>query len=177
MTTQTNLAKLREAYFQWLINQVQHGQVYLGLLRLMHQREFVWLVPNDDNRLADGTSLRVEYLNQIHQRQRLAKEHFGPCSILEVLISISRRLEFIAGGSPDVWALNLLDNLKLLDMLDPLSHNQARKIEKVLDKLIWRTYRPDGYGGFFPLRHPPEDQTKAEIWYQMAAYVNEIHPL
>jgi hypothetical protein len=49
-------------------------------------------------------------------------------------------------------------------------------VEEILYALIWRTYDPDGVGGFFPLAWPKEDQTKIEIWYQMNAYAKEIHP-
>jgi hypothetical protein len=39
-------------------------------------------------------------------------------------------------------------------------------------RLIWRTYEPDGSGGFFPLMHPSDQRIrhKVEIWTQMNAY-------
>jgi hypothetical protein len=49
-------------------------------------------------------------------------------------------------------------------------------VEDILDTCIWRTYQPDGQGGFFPLAWPEEDQTKVELWYQIAAYIDELHP-
>jgi hypothetical protein len=56
---------------------------------------------------------------------------------------------------------------------DPLTDEDVAKIKNILDTLVWRTYQPDGRGGFFPLNHPEEDQTKVEIWYQMNKYVIE----
>jgi hypothetical protein len=89
------------------------------------------------------------------------------------LVALSRRLEFIAGGEQDVWAGQLLKNLGLDKMYDPVSARKINQIEDILEALIWRTYERDGKGGFFPLKHTEEDQTKVEIWYQMNAYVNE----
>lgn len=145
-------------------------------MRLMHQKEFVWLVPNDDNRVNDALDLRTEFINEHHSRRRLTIESFGPCSVLELLIGLSRRLAFHAGGESEGWAWQLLNNLGLLGMKDPISKLKIEEAHKILDDLIWRQYRPDGIGGFFPLSFPSTDQTKLEIWYQMHAYVLEIHP-
>ena len=138
--------------------------------------EFVWFIPNDDNRIDDGRALRREFLYENGTHEHIGKEDFGPCSVLEVLIGISRRLAWLAGGAAEIWAWQLLDNLDLLRMSDPLSNRNLRKVDEILETLIWRTYSPDGTGGFFPLLHPEQDQTKVEIWYQMAAYINEAHP-
>jgi hypothetical protein len=62
-------------------------------------------------------------------------------------------------------------------MADPLTQTKLEKVEIILEDLIWRTYRPNGQGGFFPLKNPQEDQTKIEIWYQLNEYVMEINPL
>jgi hypothetical protein len=135
----------------------------------MHSLEFVWTVPNDDNRVADGMELREEFLNG--RRRRLNPEGV---SILEVLIALSRRLEFQADGDADVWAWKLIKNLRLNKMSDPVSENDAERIDDILDTLVWRTYRRNGEGGFFPLRSSLEDQTKVEVWYQMHAYIREM---
>jgi hypothetical protein len=31
-------------------------------------------------------------------------------------------------------------------------------------------------GGLFPLAWTDDDQTQIELWYQMAEYIEEIHP-
>jgi hypothetical protein len=145
-------------------------------MRLMHQKEFVWIIPNDDNRVNDGLDLRTEFINEHHSRRHLTRESFGPCTVLELLIGLSRRLAFHAGGEAEEWACQLLDNLGLLEMKDPISKPKIEETYKILDDLIWRQYRFDGIGGFFPLSYPQTDQAKLEIWYQMHAYVLEIHP-
>jgi hypothetical protein len=56
---------LEEAYFRWLCNQVVNvklknpSRTYWSLLKQLHSREFVWIIPNDDNRLEDGRYLAM----------------------------------------------------------------------------------------------------------------------
>jgi hypothetical protein len=171
---------LAEAYFRWLVERVReegpHKGTYWDILRLMYNTEFVWLIPNDDNRLADGLDLRSEFLCARRGARVLDASRFGPCSVLEVMIGLSRRVEFLAGGTAEGWAWQMLCNLELHKYLDPLSRYKTRRAEELLHSLVWRTYDQDGSGGFFPLAWPKADQTKVELWYQMSAYVEEIHP-
>lgn len=176
---------LAEDYLRWLAPQIrdEHSgrkdREYEGLLSVMFQKEFVWTDTfiNDENRIGDGLDLRIEFANQksLHRPMRI-REQLGPCSFLEVLIGLSKRLSFQAGGSAPGWAWQLICNLELDKMYDPLTHRKARKVDDILDTVIWRTYNPDGLGGFFPLAWPDDDQTKKELWYQMAAYIDELHP-
>jgi hypothetical protein len=156
-----------DKYFEWLTSQIaiENGKSYNELLGRMHETEFVWIVPNDDNRIGDALDLRSEFSRQESQH---------PVSVLEILIALSRRVAWIAGGEPPYWAWNLIENLRLERSWDPLSKGKRRRIENILENLVWRTYERDGLGGFFPLNEPHEDQTKVEIWYQMNAFVNEI---
>jgi hypothetical protein len=161
---------LGRRYFRWLKRQIRipSEKTYNDLLDELHQKEFVWIVPNDHNRLADAFDLRREFLGEGHQISRHG------VSTLEVLVALSRRLEFQAGGKAKVWAWQLIENLDLHHMTDPLSKRKRQLVDELLEALIWRTYDRDGTGGFFPIAWPQEDQTKVEIWYQMAGYVNEL---
>jgi hypothetical protein len=161
-------------YFRWLVSQVHADEEreYSELFYQLHHKEFVWIVPNDDNRVQDGLDLRTEYLNGGAPPQSFRTTGV---SVLEVLIGLSRRLAFITGGDPYLWAWQLLENIGLHRMWDPMSKRKAELLEETLENLIWRKYDRDGVGGFFPLAWAEEDQTKIELWYQMAAYVNEIH--
>jgi len=147
----------------------------------LYETEFVWFIPNDDNRVGDGLDIRVEYFREIGNTEnaQALKEEWRlawPCSVLEILVGLSRRLAWLASGSAEGWAWQLLCNLDLHHYKDPLSRRKERAVHDILYALIWRTYHPDGTGGFFPLTWPRGDQTKIEIWYQMHAYVKEIHP-
>lgn len=159
-------------YYHWLVSQVENHENYDSIhgsvLGRMSYTEFVWLVPNDDNRLQDGLELRHEF--------RTGMDFIFPCSVLEVMIGLSRRMAFTVGGTPEGWAWQFMLNLGFEKYRDPISKYKDAKVEEMLQALVYRTYSPDGSGGFFPLQEPDEDQTKVEIWYQMAAYIDEILP-
>lgn len=161
---------LDQDYYNWLISNIllPPNKTFNTLFDIMHSREFVWLVPNDDNRLQDGIELRSEFLKGTNKKLELLG-----ATVLEVLIALSRRVSFIAGHSPDRWAWKLIKNLGLDQAFDPLTEEDTLRIDDILETLIYRTYRKDGRGGFFPLRHAEEDQTQVEIWYQMNKYVIE----
>lgn len=169
-------------YYRWLIKQIEiHGKnrTFFDLFEIMHNTEFSWFVPNDDNRVHDGLDLRTEFLYgthgvPAHEVLQYKLMTLKGATFLEVLIALSRRTAFIAGGEPQFWAWKLIENLDLNNMNDPLTERKRAKVADILDKVIWRTYESNGEGGFFPLNWPKEDQTKVELWYQMNKYVLEI---
>jgi hypothetical protein len=169
---------LSEDYLRWLGSQIRGeddghpDRTYDGLLAIMYEKEFVWLIPNDDNRVGDGLALRVDFCRK-HGISTDCLDDLGSCSFLEVLIGLSRRLSFAAGGTARGWAWELMNNLVLHRITDPVGRGKARRAHDILDTCIWRSYSHDGVGGFFPLKRPNEDQCKVEIWYQMAAYLYE----
>lgn len=163
--------KLDYNYFDWLVAQIHtpsNNRTYNELFSRMHNTEFVWTVPNDDNRLRDGLALRAEFLDG-------ARDHLNivGVSVLEVLVALSRRVAFTAGGDAEWWAWRLIKNLRLNKAYDPLANGKANRVDDALYALVWRTYSSDGRGGFFPLKRPNYDQTKQEIWDQMNAYIIE----
>lgn len=164
------MTRLEVTYFKWLILQIniRNSRTYIDVCDRLHNTEFVWIVPNDNNRVQDGVDLR----NEFSQNKMLMADKGG--SVLEVLIGLSRRVAFVAGGVAEDWAWQLMENLELNKVPDPFTDDKANKVEDILETLIWRTYKRDGQGGFFPLLEPKENQTQIEIWYQMNAYVQEI---
>lgn len=176
-------SSLTEDYLRWLAPQIREddglsnpNKTYDGLLELMFETKFAFLdsIPRDENRMGDGCALRYEFCNE-RDMTTDSLIFLGPASFLEVLIGLSRRLAFTAGHkSAPGWAWVLLANLNLHRAADPITRPKARKVSQTLERCIWREYEPDGFGGFFPLREPREDQRQVEIWYQMAAYVSEM---
>lgn len=174
--------RLEQEYYVWLVSQIAlptNGSIFHELLSRMHSTEFLWngdhAVAGDHNRIEDARELRREFVGD-------RKIHVIPSgdgvSFLEVLIGLSRRTSY-ADGEQDSpwWAWKLIKNIRLNRMIDPLSERQVHRIDLILEAVVWRTYREDGLGGFFPLKNPKHDQTKVEIWYQMNAYLIEIeHP-
>lgn len=157
-----------ENYRRWLDRQItpERTRDYTELFDALFAKEFVWLIPNDDNRREDGLDVRAEYF---HGRGKLDY----PCSILEVIVGLSRHLAFNAGGDPRRWAWTLISNLELNQVSGHIGRIRAERVEEILHNLVWRTYRRDGRGGFFPLVHTDLDQRTVELWYQMHAYMDE----
>jgi len=166
-----------EAYFNWLCGQVGQVQVretsrtHRRILRLLYQKEYVWLIPNDDNRMADGRALRDEFVNSMRIEVDPRWMSLG-CSFFEMLLALSRRVSFLDDGTPAEWFWHLMQNLGLQVFHDRMQIDPA-DVDEILDAVIWRTYEPDGNGGLFPLKNPRMDQRKCEIWYQMNAYLLE----
>lgn len=175
---------LRDEYLRWLEPQLRdehdgRDKTFWTLANVMFDKEFLKdipvFLPMDENRMVDGLDLRVEWA-RAHGKRPHILDVLGECSFLEVLIGLSRRLSFTAGGSAPGWAWHLLCNLELNRMSDPITPAKVRRAQKIMDTVIWRTYNPDGTGGFFPLAWPDTDLTKVELWYQLNAYVAELHP-
>lgn len=166
----------RERYLQWLCARINAGGVmpedsYMLLMRELDKCPFVVLVPNDDNRAADGLRLREDYGRPVE----------GPCSVLEMMIALGDRMAYQMADYEtfdDLTAVHyfwsLIRNLGLeactdAEMLD----GRTEEVRAIVERLIERRYLPDGTGGLFPLEHPKEDQRTVEIWYQMQAYLME----
>ncbi len=173
---------LDEQYLKWLYRQVASvklknpARTYWSLLRHLYKKEFVWLVPNDDNRVEDGRDLRYEFINEKGITPDPNWMGIG-CSMLEMLIGLSRRLAFEGEGLASGWFWHMLENLDLRNFSDALFKESVEldiEIDDILDRVIWRTYDSDGLGGLFPLKEPDEDQRDVELWYQMSAYVLDL---
>jgi hypothetical protein len=161
-------------YFDWLTQKIEilgnTRRTYQTLFLILFSTEFVWTIAGDDNRVKDGLDLRREFEHE--KGVRVPYPEY--ISVLEVLLALSRRLAFLAGGEAPEWAWHLLENLNLEGCSDPLSKLRREDVDDVLSNLIWRAYNNHGQGGFFPLKKPKGDQRKVELWYQMQEYISEI---
>lgn len=171
---------LDELYLVWLYSQVEDTRTksprrtYWNLCRGLFTTEFVWFVPNDDARIEDGRELRFEFLRDAEISEYDPDWIAQGVSYLELMIALARRLAFQTDTNADDCFWILASNVGLNEYNDsykstPLAH----VIEEVTDRITFRTYKTNGQGGFFPLRHPNKDQTTVEIWYQMSAYILE----
>lgn len=163
-----------ELYFNWLHAKATLGAVpsksYSLLLGVLHDTEFVWLLPGDDNRAEDGRELREEFLDEANLE--VDGSWFGAgCSILEMLVAFAYRAEFQTDIRPSEWFWQFVSNLGLSDSYDEAF--DAEEVSARLYDFVWRTYGEDGSGGLFPMENPPEDQRKVEIWYQFCEYLVE----
>lgn len=169
---------LDELYLQWLYGQVAEvryktrSRTYWSLFRQLYKKDYAWTILNDDNRVADGVKLREEFLDDEHIDRVDPNWMDLPCSFLEMLIALSRRLAFLTEGEVKDWFWHFLQVLELYTYTDARSIPEA-EVDEILDVVIWRRYRRDGSGGLFPLKYPQRDQRDVEVWYQMNAYLME----
>lgn len=170
--------RLDEEYVEWLYDQVGNRflknprRTYWSLLRQLFNKEFVWHIPNDDNRVEDGRQLRHKFLEDANIRDHDGWADDPGCSFLEMLIALSRRVALEADGDPADWFWHLMNNIELRDCNDASRYDEEL-VDEILERVVCRNYDMDGFGGLFPLARPESDQRRVELWYQMNAYVLE----
>lgn len=173
-----------QTYFEWLYSYIgpvtdrNPNHSYWLLAEQLHKKEFRYLIPNDDNRAADGKALRRVYAANDNF---LSADESAPCSMLELCIALAMRMEF-AYGWPEqdegvaIWFWELMKNIGLDIYTDDRYSSTEHAwhiIEEILDVVIERLYTPQGHGGLFPLRCTDGAQNRLELWYQMSLYLEE----
>ena len=168
-------------YFDWLQSLVgptsdrNPSRSYTLLLEAMFNYDFTWRVANDDNRAEDGTALRDDFCDIVGSWEG-SRFIFEPCTVLEMLIALAKRLAFETDEDDMdegllVWFWRMVDNLGLSTLTD--DDYDDHLVRRVLNVFVLRRYDRSGNGGIFPLSHPTEDQRETEIWLQMSAYLIE----
>jgi hypothetical protein len=167
---------LDEAYLIWLYSQVgevnnkNRSKTYWKLLRLLHEKEFTWLIPKDENRAQEGKDLRREFLRQTKTKMdEPGWLDFG-ASFLEVLVALSWKLSFEGGGEQADRFWELIGNLGLQGCTDANPPENVI-IDHILNIVINREYAANGAGGLFPIDDTDKDQRVVELWYQMQTYL------
>lgn len=184
MTRPIYRTTLPDAYFAWLYDQLfkvrdsLSWQSYTKVCRRMHEITFKDLIDYDENRIADAVGFRNGFL--------AVSPGMGPleisdlmepdATIFEVLYGLARRADDMIPMTVPVWFKGFIENLGLGRFNDQycLTH-PTRSITKYLNRFNDRTYKPNGEGGLFPLKHPKDDQREVELWYQMGAWMTEKH--
>lgn len=169
-------------YFIWLYDQVFETHKlgtagsYSKLCGQMHEIPFKALVDHDENRVADGTQLRNEFLAKgVFPWDKNGIDLLMPdASIFEVLIALAKKADFQVDHGTPWWFMQFLENLQLSGYTD----RRYRAVDAIpvslkLKKFNERKYAENGRGGIFPLKVPNQDQRKVELWYQMAGYMAE----
>lgn len=172
---------LDERYLTWLVRQIEPvsnlnpARSHYLMMAEMFRKEFTWFIPNDDNRFYDGLDVRQEFVNEEEGGDVPGNWFAEPCSFLEMLIALARRMSFESTPlEPDYWFWQMLENLDLRSFKDDVWDDDIRiHIVDVLDRVMDRKYHADGKQGLFPLRHPRTDQREVEIWYQSQQYLME----
>lgn len=182
------MINLDQLYFEWLLTCLEpdgalEGSAYVG--GLLHNCVFRRRVGNDINRAIDGANLRIEFMSQFHEAD------FDPhvtndlmmqeCSWFEMLVALSKALDYLYDGGVEGHFIELVTNLTLDPML--LDNPNRSESTSAYDQrfVSVATYNVDtnnfdryGRGGLFPLIKPTHpDQRGVEIWDQQGAYFSE----
>ena len=178
----TRVDRINNDYFEWLCDLINVGRFsthisYRRLLMHLHDVEFTWFVPYDDNRADDGIQLRRRYSLSQNDMSLSGYIH-GPCSVLEMMIALAIRCEetimddALMGDRTGQWFWGMINNLGLSPMTD--SKYDGRYVDEVVYRLLNREYEPDGRGGLFTVRDYPRDMRTVEIWRQLSWYLGSI---
>lgn len=150
---------------------------YRRLLTFLHDVEFVYFVPYDENRAAEGIALRYRFC-LLHDCRELEWCLDGPCSVLEMILAVAIRCEENIMDDPSMgdrtsqWFWNMITNMGLGGMYD--TNYDEQLVIDVVDRFLRREYEPDGRGGLFRVRNWDRDMRDAEIWHQLMAYINSM---
>ena len=170
-------------YFEWLCELVDSKRFsksvsYRKLLVRLHDIEFIWFIPRDDNRADDGIRLRRKF--QLHNDIDYDPYDYitGPCSVLEMMVALAVRCEedimddALAGDRTGQWFWGMIRSLGLGEMID--SKFDREFVDYTIDRFLNREYEPDGRGGLFTIKNCDGDMRTIEIWWQLSWYLASI---
>jgi hypothetical protein len=175
---------IEDEYFDWLCHLACGGdrfrlKSYHDLLFVLHDRDFTWLIRNDENRAEEGISLRSRFASDIgHNQNTIYVRMSWPCSILEMMVALAIRCEENIMDDPQIgdrttqWFWSMIRSLGLNQMLD--NYFDIDYVNMVLDAFLDRKYKRTGEGGLFTVRNCNSDLRDAEIWHQMCWYLDNL---
>ena len=168
----------RNNYFEWLLDLVCGARYskqisFRKLLMHLHNTEFTYILPMDENRALDGISMRNKYAYDHGYEDHMSdilEDLDGPCSVLEMMIGLAARCEETMddpekGDRTGQWFWRMVTNLGLGGMTD--TRYDKNEVTYILDRFLRREYDRDGRGGLFTVKDPPTDLRKVENWYQL----------
>lgn len=178
--------RVNDEYFEWLFDQVSDRQTskatsFRKLLMRLHDADFRYSIPRDQNRAEDGADLRRRFIianNYGDSYDFLMGCLDRPCSVLEMMIALAIRCEETimddahVGDRTKQWFWGMVTNLGLGSMVD--GRFNRRFVDDVINRFLDREYEPDGKGGLFTVRNCKFDLRTVEIWYQLCWYLDTI---
>lgn len=173
------MMRIEEEYFEWMY-QIVLGKGYRKLLSYLYDIPFKFILDMDYNRICDGSDLRYKFGHDTHIHSRVIDLKLGnvECSILEVMVALSIRMEESILCDPDygdrtsIWFWEMIKSLGLYHMDD--DNFDERLVCVVIERFMDRDYEPNGRGGLFTVRNACCDMREVDIWYQMCMYVDNI---
>lgn len=173
--------ELEKRYFTWLCDVISKKDRlnYKKLLEYLYERSFFYILPMDGNRLEDGIDLRYSgfgYFSGTEQYEIARYLDRRDCSVLEMMVALTIRMENIVGDSElgdrkGLWFWSMVESLGLNEMDDD-NYDETKVVYRI-DCFLNRDYKPDGKGGLFTVKEPFHDMRGVEIWSQMCWYLSE----
>lgn len=175
---------IENEYFDWLCHLVCGNdrfrlRNYHKLLCVLYDREFVWVIGNDENRAEEGICLRSRFASDNgYNSNRVYMQMLQPCSILEMMVALAIRCEENIMDNPQIgdrttqWFWGMVRSLGLLGMCG--GEFDEELTDHILDVFLDRKYRPTGEGGLFIIKNCTSDLRDVEIWYQLCWHLDDI---
>lgn len=173
-----------DEYFEWL-SDVVCGERYADeisyrkLLMHLHEVEFTYILPMDENRAGNGINLRYRWALDVGEDTDYILDVLnGPCSVLEMMVALALHCEEnimddpMYGDRTGQWFWGMVTNLGLGAMYDKLY--DRRYVDEVLTRFLNRKYERDGRGGLFTIKNCKYDLRDVEIWHQLSWYLGTI---
>ena len=161
------------SYFDWLcmIDMPDGDQrvEYAKLMCVLMDTEFRWVIRRDENRALDGLELRDIYEEETGEDCDFS----GPCSVLEMLTALAIRCNDEIMYDPDDpkradrWFWMMICNLKLDKNVGGFF--SGTKVLSTLANFMDKT----GKNELFPVKNPPSNFYRMELWYQLNWYIME----
>lgn len=169
------------SYWSWLASYTvddHHVDGYSSILGLLFDTEFYALTVGDEARIQDGIDLRDQFCKENRVDLELINAQVGPCSVLEMMLGLSIRIENdIAcdprnnNYNPQFWFWLMMRNLGLEDMDDDFF--RLDEAEYILQVFLNRHQESNGRGGLFISLDGRSRFDKKDIWQQLCHYLNE----
>lgn len=178
--------KLNREYFSWMCKLICGDDyelrfAYKRLLNRLHDIEFTYIIPMDENRVQDGIDLRRRFgydcrYSDLDLDRGLDLDG-DSCSVLEMMVSLALACEEHIMDDPDIgdrtgrWFWTMIQSLGLDDMRD--NKFDIDYVDFIVTSFLNRDYEPNGEGGLFTLKQCRRDLRNVDIWYQMMWYLTE----
>lgn len=171
-------------YYIWLLEKIDfdsHSE-YSHLLEYLHNKNYIWNNPMDENRSEDGLNLRIRFEDESDYADYSSLTR--PSSVLEMLIAFAERI------NTDVMSDNYSTAYFFWLMLDNLGCNKFKDDSfdaTEVDILLNQWLNPIEKGGksyqkreikkwLFPLKSGKTAEEGLDEWERMQRFVMENEP-
>ncbi len=187
-----SMPEIRDLYFEFMYSTVVDESItgisYRNLFHTLDSIIFEPILAMDENRAVDGSNLKYnDFADYYNISNDVINKAFGnnPCSVLEVLIALSLKIESELmtsvkyGNRTGQWFWTMINNLGLNGMSDekwnmnPVAASHT--VTNIINVFLDRQYQFDGTGGnivIFP--DTIYDLRLIDIWTQMSWYLNSF---